>query len=153
MSVTATHRDPLDLLTRCCSRCGVTKTWREFPVRSRWENGTVRTVLSACRSCQNLLNLDWQARNRERRSAYEKARRRRVRVKPQVLLDAGPLRAFLAGDGRDQEVLAEVSGVSERTIRALVRGERGLVQLATADRLVTRLGGVLELVYPYEDAA
>jgi transcriptional regulator with XRE-family HTH domain len=44
--------------------------------------------------------------------------------------------------------LADLTGVSDRTLRAIARGERELVQYATADAIATGLDTPLALLYP-----
>lgn len=50
--------------------------------------------------------------------------------------------------GAGQEQLAELSGVSDRTIREILAGTRVDVQLLTADRLCGTLGLPLGMLYP-----
>lgn len=129
------ERDPVDVLTKRCTKCGLTKTWREFPIRHRWSDGSMRQPSSHCRECKKESDRDY---------------RERVLGAGHQRLDAGPLREFLSRDGRDLEVMADLSGISSRTIWAVLHSARSFVDLSTADQIVTRCGGVFELIYPFE---
>lgn len=39
--------------TRVCARCKVRKPWSAFTPRTRWEDGSPRTVIAYCRPCAN----------------------------------------------------------------------------------------------------
>jgi hypothetical protein len=67
-----------------------------------------------------------------------------------LLVDPGPLREFIVADGRAITMIAEITGISERTVRGIVNRPRASVSLSTADQIITRLDGVLELVYPFQ---
>lgn len=155
----------------CRGPCRQEKPWALFAVRTLWPDGTVRTVDSYCKDCKYELSKDaqvaWRLRNRATYLA-EQARRERRRYAAIVaqrrlanpgrggtLMPVGPLLEFLAGaesDLPDVETMAQVAGVDERIIRRL-RQEARSVSLAQADKIITRLGGRLDDVYPYEEAA
>lgn len=68
-------------------------------------------------------------------------------------LPVGPLRAFLermveVGVGTNE--LARRTGVPERAVTRILH-ENAWVRLDTADKLITRLGGVFVLIYPLDD--
>lgn len=65
-------------------------------------------------------------------------------------LPADPLRAFLTDQfdrGYTRGLVAEMSGVTERTIQRLMNGDEERVGFDTADALITKLYGALCDVY------
>ncbi|HEX3803151.1 MAG TPA: hypothetical protein VHV75_09945 [Solirubrobacteraceae bacterium] len=144
----------LDILIKRCTCCGLTKVWREFPARSRWGDGHVKTVLSWCRTCTDEATRNWQAENRERYLARkrETARRHKASLSSRYdpLLPIGPLQEFIHADGRDHRTIAAIAGVGERSVRRVLSQEQQYVTLYLADQIITRMGGCLELVYPFE---
>lgn len=152
--------DPALRRTKVCARCGETKRWSEFPPRTRWEDGTVRTVFSYCRPCQVKVCRKWQSGNgRERWLEYKKGwnRDRQSKEKQQVdrLPDVpvGPLRDWLNArfaEGLGQREAAALTGVPERSVTRILHESEERVSHEMADRLITGLGGVFCLVYDDE---
>lgn len=65
-------------------------------------------------------------------------------------IDAGVLREFLIHDGRDPGLQADITGITDRSIRRVIFEGQLWVHLSVADQLITRLGGTFELEYPLE---
>lgn len=140
--------------TRTCMDCGETKPWTEFPPKGCDANGLVIRVLPRCDPC----NVAERARQREQAKGQE----------PEVFLDPAPLRQFLldniAQRGEPTHALKpnEIphvmaleleSGVPARRIYGVLRAEFQSVSMDVADRLITGLGGVFAMVYPYDGGA
>jgi hypothetical protein len=143
----ATNR--LDLLTRRCTRCETVKTWREFPARTYWPDGEVRTPQSICRVCKSRSDVQWQRRNRaavhpvkmrwhRRRRSAIRAEREGLQLVPTVTVRGLVLGAV--SDGRITWVeLAHRVGTDESSLhRMVVRQKR--MGYSTAVAVVRELG-------------
>lgn len=80
---------------------------------------------------------------------FLKHRRRQRPAERDHRLEAAPLAVFLISDGRDLHTLAAAAGTTWKTLSRLTRGHSRFVRVSVADRIVTRLGGCFEDVYPY----
>jgi hypothetical protein len=138
----------LERLTRVCKRCHQPKPWSAFRASTLWRDGQVRTVVPYCRECDSKRAMEWDRANIERKRARQRAWLRRRREQGRRRLDVGPLQAFLIADGRPKVIVAEITGVSERTITRILQHQQETVSPVTADQIITRLDGCLELVYP-----
>lgn len=65
--------------TALCSDCQNVKPWSDFYPRTKWEDGSTRTVYSYCRPCHLARKREWARNNREatRRHNREQCARRR----------------------------------------------------------------------------
>lgn len=66
---------------RCTGPCGQTKPWSGFDVRTRWPDGSTRTVTSRCAECRRKATAERMARRRAADPEAERARLRDLRAK------------------------------------------------------------------------
>lgn len=66
---------------RCTGPCGETKPWGEFDTRTKWPDGSTRTVTSRCSECRRKTTAERMARRRAADPEAERARLRALRAK------------------------------------------------------------------------
>lgn len=64
----------------CTGPCETVKPWSEFDARTRWPDGSVRTVTSRCSECRRKTTAERMARRRDADPEAERARLRALRA-------------------------------------------------------------------------
>lgn len=176
--------------TKRCPRCHAVKPWCNYTARTRWPDGSVRSVQGHCQACNAELCREWRQRvgerpetrrarqnrwvrgldperkairadkNREgmRRKNGTTPDRYRTRTAPQhggPTVPAGPFREWLLSLDETHAELSFNTGLPERRIRSVVKGEQDRIEFDTVDRALLHYGEpwLLDDLYPMEEAA
>ncbi len=102
--------------TKRCARCGEVKPWSAYRSRTRWEDGSTRTVRPYCRPCENAYRIELGINARAAR-AY---RERKKREDPDFMQRCRDIRRM------DYAMKAHAEGRSYTPIVRAVEHERGL---------------------------
>lgn len=159
-----------------CGRCGRWRPVNDFrPFRA---DGVIR-LRSCCEACRRIVEreqyphrtpVQLESRRESWRFYKDKVRReqgipaRQFRNRQSVVdrvegtrLSVDPLlremRWYVASHQMTWADLSEASGVPERTLGRLYRGESSYARIDVVDRLATAMGIPLATMYPFEEAA
>lgn len=154
--------------TKRCPRCSLVKPWSMYGVRKRWPDGSVRNVKGWCKACWVEYREELRRKYPEREREYNRRRLARIYADPEKLavlrecqraymrrrygysprvtkvptmrgrrIPAEPFRAWLVEHPEAQ------AHVPERTLRAILSGERRYVYESTVDAVLCAEGSTM----------